>query len=74
MSVRSLIGHVGGSRSTDKLLTLAAVAEAALCADPQLTSKLKSLEITWAERAGELLPSVKIEFKDQTPPRGGTIG
>lgn len=72
MSLQSVLSNLRGSRSTDKLVALVALGESAMERDPQLTGRLKSVELTWSERSGELLPCVKIEFKDPTP-TGGVV-
>jgi len=72
MSLRSVLSNLGGSRSTDKLVALVALADATLERDKQLSGRLKSVELTWSERSGELLPCVKIEFKDPAPTGGVT--
>lgn len=72
MSLQSVLSNLRGSRSTDKLVALVALADATLERDKQLSGRLKSVELTWSERSGELLPCVKVEFKDPAPTGGVT--
>ncbi|BEG72548.1 hypothetical protein RVBP21_1760 [Pseudomonas phage BRkr] len=62
------------SRSADRLQVLVNGGKSVIATNPDIAKRIASLEIGWEERSGELLPTVKITFRDPEPLRGGVIG
>lgn len=59
--LRIALQNVPSGRSADRLKILAHVAGEAL-STPEVSTRLKSMELKWEERSGELLPCVKVEL------------
>lgn len=62
--LRLALQNVPSGRSADRLKILAHVAGEAM-STPNLTERLKTVELRWEERSGELLPCVKVEFYEK---------
>lgn len=64
MSTFADMARRSGSRSTDKLMGLMELADRALNRDPNVAQRITSVELSWVEKGGELLPEVKMQFKE----------